>query len=99
MERADKKSRLREWKNHQREAAEARLPLDEFPMQGMFDMLDAQLSVAGCNHTLRLTTSWLVAHGCDAERASRGLDDNGGFCDCEVLAKCEQVCREATGKA
>lgn len=63
----------------------------------MFDMLAQELSTKGCDHTRRLTQQFLEQRGQAAEAVLAWLDDNGGFCDCEVLANVEERwldCRE-----
>ncbi len=54
-------------------------------MQSLFDMLDEQFPLRGCDRTLRLTCSWLAAEGLD------WLRNNGGCCDCEALANAEEA--------
>jgi hypothetical protein len=48
--------------------------------------LDVELQKHGCDHALRLTTQWIK----DSENTESSilpwLEDNGGYCDCEVLA-------------
>ena len=40
-----------------------------------------------CDHTLRNTKEWILAHGVarSAKRIMKSLAVRGGFCDCEVL--------------
>jgi hypothetical protein len=57
-----------------------------------------RLPEAGCAHTRGLTDAWLTDHGHSIAEVHQWLDDNGGFCDCEVLANSEQAWREATGR-
>jgi hypothetical protein len=63
----------------------------------MFEALNRELPIRGCDHTRRLTQEFLERHGLPAERVLAWLDGNGGFCDCEVLANVEERwldCRE-----
>lgn len=61
----------------------------------MFDMLDVELPLQGCDHSRRITKAWLVGRGHDVETVFAWLDTQGGYCDCEVLANVEQEVDEA----
>lgn len=100
-ERPDKQNRkaaIDRWKVQQQASARAALPLPDEQMQALFDMLDAELPREDCDHTLRLTLGWLNAQNLMVEPVVKWLHDNGGFCDCEVLANAEEAWREATGQ-
>ena len=64
-------------------------------MRPLFGHLDSELGNHPCDHTLRLTTAWLVANGHEPERVVPWLRENGGYCDCEVLANVEDKLEEA----
>ena len=91
----DKKER-KEIRNQlaEKELAEFRkgLPFDENIFPKLFDFLDFELDKKGCNHTTILTKTFL-----DKNKVSNAADviewlaDNGGFCDCEVLANVEDL--------
>lgn len=56
------------------------------------DYLSTQLEEQLCDHTLRFTKLWLDENVDKKNRVKvlRGLQNNGGYCDCEVLANvCE----------
>jgi hypothetical protein len=95
-DKADKKARLKAWRDEQRDKARALLPLPDEGMKALFDMLDEQLPKTGCDHTRRLTEEWLRTLGHPVEKVNVWLDENGGFCDCEVLANAEQAWQAAT---
>ena len=91
----DKKER-KEIRNQlaEKELAEFRngLPIDEIIFPELFDFLDTQLSKKGCNHTTILTKTFLDKKGVsNATQVIEWLADNGGFCDCEVLANVEDL--------
>jgi hypothetical protein len=50
----------------------------------------------GVTFACRLTEEWLRNRGHDVRAVFAWLDANGGYCDCEVLANCEEEVREAT---
>lgn len=88
---------LRQVREQERAAARAALPLPDDQLQALFDMLDKELSAGGCDHTRRLTQRFLEQRGLPTEAVMSWLDNNGGFCDCEVLANVEERwldCRE-----
>jgi len=76
----------------EKELAEFRksLPFDEDIFPKLFDFLDIELNKKGCNHTTILTKTFLDKNGVsNATNVIEWLTDNGGFCDCEVLANVE----------
>jgi hypothetical protein len=96
MNAEEKKARRRAYRDQERQAARSRLPLDDPEMEALFDMLDDELPRKGCDHTRTLTDAWLMARGHPTAGVHRWLDENHGFCDCEVLANCEEAWRSAT---
>jgi hypothetical protein len=50
-------------------------------------LLAERLKWSPCDHTLRHTKEWILANGAarHVRRIVKGLEDKGGFCDCEVL--------------
>ena len=93
--RDTRKEALKRWKDSQRATARAKLPLPNDELQALFDMLDRDLPRNGCDHTRRLTEAFLRERGHEIETVFAWLDDNGGFCDCEVLANTEQQWRDS----
>jgi hypothetical protein len=84
-----------QWREQQRKAALAALPLPVPELKAMFDMLDSEFPRQGCDHTRRLTRAWLVDRGHDVERVFAWLDAQGGYCDCEILANVEEKAHDA----
>jgi hypothetical protein len=94
MNEAQKRLKI-QWRNQQRKAALAALPLPVSELKSMFDMLDVELPRQGCDHTRRLTGAWLESRGHDVARVFAWLDTQGGFCDCEILANVEEKVDDA----
>jgi hypothetical protein len=90
MDKQRRKELKWRWREGQRAEARAELPLPFDELKTMFDMLEAELTRHGCDHTRRLTRCWLEGRSRDAEPVFAWLDQHGGFCDCEVLANVEQ---------
>ena len=90
MNKDDKKKALAEYKRRQKEDFLSSLPMSADCFRELFDHLDEQLGEEGCAHDFRLTEAFLEAHGCDTEAVLGWLEENGGGCDCEVLANIEE---------
>ena len=99
MQTNRKRELKKEWQRQQRAAARAALPLPDNQVKALFDHLDTELPKHGCDHTRRITEKWLRDHHLAVEEVLVWLDNNGGYCDCEVLANCEQAWEEAGREA
>jgi len=85
MDAADKK-RKREWKDQERATARAAFPLSDDLLHSLFDTVAAFVAEHGCDHTRRYTEQWLLTHPKSHDTVISWLEENGGFCDCEVEA-------------
>ena len=94
-DKQNRKEQIHEWRAQQRAAARAKLPLPDDQMQALFDMLDVSLPERGCQHTLSLVREWAEQRGVAFDSLAEWCHENGGHCDCEVLANCEQQWQEA----
>ena len=77
----------------EKELAEFRQNLPELgdKFMQLFEILDAQLHEHGCDHSLKLTEQILVNLGVkDVLSVLAWLEEQGGYCDCEVMANVEQ---------
>jgi len=81
-DRAKKKA----WKLQRRKAAQDSFPLPEAALQDLFDTLDLQLGAMQCDQTNHFTLSWIAANGYSERDVVSWTQENGGYCDCEVLA-------------
>jgi hypothetical protein len=77
------------WKAEERRRARAAFPLPDEELEDLFDFLDRQLGAQGCDDTRRFTEEWARDKDCPLEPLGAWLEDNGGYCDCEVLANVE----------
>ena len=94
MSRLDKQRRkelLREFKLNEMAVAFGALPISNVEFQPLFDMLHEKLPTDDCDHSRRLTIAHIREHSLPEDHVLRWLDDNNGFCDCQVLANSEQV--------
>ena len=70
------------------------MPISRGALAGLFAHLDQELA-AGCDHSLRFTRGYLLAHGLPEEVVLAWLLKYGGGCDCEVLANVEEAWGES----
>jgi hypothetical protein len=78
------------WKKAEKDAARSMFPLPNDKLKAMFGAVEIALEDAGCDHSLRATTEWLNTNGVDVASIVAWLKDNGGFCDCEVVANARE---------
>jgi hypothetical protein len=75
MDKEQKAQKLAAWKAQQRAIARDALPMPDESLKALFDILDRALQAGGCDHTRRLTQSWLEANAQDLSSATKWLDD------------------------
>jgi hypothetical protein len=66
-------------------------------MQQLFEFVDRHLETERCDHSLRLTRSWLADAGLSSDRTVEWLRERGGHCDCEVVANAMEYWEENRG--
>ncbi len=76
------------WREQENQKLIASIPMSKEALRELFDQLDGGLS-QGCDHSLRLTTTFLEHKNLDVQRVVPWLREHGGYCDCEVLANVE----------
>lgn len=69
----------------QQAASAAHMPLDRAQLGALLDHVEAAVAADGCDHTLAATVAWARQEGIDLERLHEGLEEYGGYCDCEVV--------------
>lgn len=77
------------WKEQQCQQLAVSIPMPQQDLRDLFDHLDELC--ASCDHTLRYTMAFLKQRGLNAECIVTWLRDNGGYCDCEVIANVEDA--------
>lgn len=81
----------RELKLKARQEFEKNLPMRRENFNGLFDYLDDQLTDTPCDDTHKLSITFLQSLKLDnIEEITKWLGENGGYCDCEVLANLEE---------
>jgi len=93
------KARRKEILHAQREEARRKvreaLPADAQTLKALFNHVDSALESTECDNTLRHSLDFIQSHGLRDDVFISWLEDNGGYCDCEVLANVEQVVEDA----
>lgn len=91
-EKARKKQLMGEWKRQQQALFDEGLPASRELFQALFDYLDDVAQEKDCDHSLRVTREFLSKRGVgNTEVVIKWLNDNGGYCDCEVLYNVEEL--------
>jgi hypothetical protein len=75
-------------------AEDTKKAIDEMPISlanlgKLFDYLDVKLE-AGCDHTPKIATDFLTSINLNSDKILPWLQDQGGYCDCEILANVEE---------
>ena len=90
-EKENRKEILRQLKAKEKEDFNNSLPLDKATFRELFDYLDEKLD-EGCDHTMNKTVGFLKEKEIkNIDQVIEWLNDNGGYCDCEVLANVEEL--------
>lgn len=94
MDKNKKKELLRKYAKEQKNAFENSLPFDKALFEQLFDYLDEILEKDGCDETLKYTKKFLNDNNLPVEKSLDWMNENGGYCDCEVLANIEDKISE-----
>ncbi len=91
----DETERRRNIKRQLREKAnlefERSLPVSREIFKNIFDFIDMYLSENECDDTLKLTREFLEENQItNTDEVVGWLQNNGGYCDCEVLYNVEE---------
>jgi hypothetical protein len=71
---------------------EKSLPISQDYFRNLFDYLDGFLSENECDNTLKVTVEYLEKNNINnIEEVILWLNENGGYCDCEVLFNIEEM--------
>ncbi len=87
--KADKKAKLRAWREAKNATARLALPLPDTQLSAFFDGVEALRAKHGCFHDTRHAEVVLATLGVPPGTTQSVLswcEENGGFCDCEITA-------------
>jgi hypothetical protein len=74
------------------------LPAPQERIEDLFDYLDVQLEKSPCSHDLKNTMQFLMERRMNMPRFMSWLNENGAYCDCEILDKVEPQWFKAFGE-
>ena len=66
------------------------MPISLAHLGQLFDYLDLELEV-GCDHTPKITIAFLNENKLNQNIILPWLQEQGGYCDCEILANVEEA--------
>lgn len=69
----------------QHAASAARMPLERTQLEALLVHVDDAVEANGCDHSWAVTDDWAAGEGVDLKALHEGLEEYGGFCDCEVV--------------
>ena len=64
-------------------------PIEPRQLRALFDVLDRELAVHGCDNTCARTKRWLAENDLPVAKVLAWLRARGGYCDCEVVMNVE----------
>lgn len=68
------------------------LPISREKFTQLFDFLDEKLGEYDCDDSLKLTNEFLQEYNIEnIQEVKNWLQENGGYCDCEVLNNVEEM--------
>ena len=85
MDQADR-DRKRAWKAQMRDASRAAFPVPDELLKSLFASVEDDVETIGCDHSMRFTEEWIAQGKQSREPLIAWLKENGGYCDCEVVA-------------
>jgi hypothetical protein len=74
------------------------LPTEQERIEDLFDYLDLKLEKESCSHDLKNTMQFLMERRLNMPRFMSWLNENGAYCDCEILDKVEPQWFKAFGE-
>jgi hypothetical protein len=88
-DKARRKQLRDQYKNAERVARSALLRLDFGQLAALVEFVDARVRVDGCDHTTRHAEQWARENGLEWDDLTEGLEEFGGFCNCEIVTNCD----------
>ncbi len=66
-----------------------KLPIPLQKLQDCFEFIDKNLKVSDCDDTFTITNQFIVQNNLPKIELLSWFKENGGYCDCEILANVE----------
>lgn len=66
-------------------ARASRMPLDRAQLESLLAHVEGAVERDGCDHSRKATDDWASSRGVNLTALHAGLEEYGGYCDCEVV--------------
>lgn len=73
------------------------LPAGQQTISDMLDFIEDELYDSECNHSLQYAMRFMMENRLDFPRLTSWLNENGGYCDCKVMAEIAPAWRAKFG--
>ncbi len=73
------------------------LPAAQHTISELIDFVEDELYDAECNHSLQFSMRYMMENRLDFGKITSWLNNNGGYCDCKVLAEIAPIWRAKFG--
>ena len=73
------------------------LPAGQTTISDLIDHVEDELYEAECNHSLQYAMKFMMENRLDFGKITAWLTNNGGYCDCKILAEIAPIWRGKFG--
>jgi len=73
------------------------LPAAQHTISELIDFVEDELYDTECNHSLQYSMKFMMDNHLNFPKITSWLNDNGGYCDCKVLAEIAPIWRAKFG--
>lgn len=73
------------------------LPEQQHTISELLDFIEDELYEIECNHSLQYAMRYMMENKLDFGKLTSWLNNNGGYCDCKVMAEIAPIWRAKFG--
>ena len=73
------------------------LPAQQHTISELLDFIEDELYESTCNHSLQYAMRYMMENKLDFGKLTSWLNNNGGYCDCKVMAEIAPIWRAKFG--
>lgn len=84
-ERARRKRLKDQYLRDDQAASASLMPVDRAQLESLLAHVEDAVEREGCDHSRKATDAWASSHGVSLPALHSGLEEYGGYCDCEVV--------------
>ena len=88
---------LEQMSDEQLEAFLDAMPAGQESMSELLDYVEDELYGTECDHTLRYSMRFMMERGLNFPKITNWLNENGGYCDCDVMKQIAPLWRAKFG--